>query len=248
MKLSVIVPVYNEQQTIGEVVERIRAVDIGDIQKEIIIANDGSDDGTQRAINESPWRDDVRVQVHESPINLGKGAAIRLGLRHATGDVILIQDADLELDPQEYGALLAPIVADRANVVYGSRFLRREPGRIRIRTRVANRLLTWLTNLLYGARLTDMETGYKVFRREVLERIRLRCVGFDFEPEFTAKVLLAGHHIAEVSIDYHPRRQDEGKKISWTDGLDAIYVLIRCRLVGHSPPAPRPSTPLSPHL
>jgi glycosyltransferase involved in cell wall biosynthesis len=233
MKLSVIVPVYNEEQTIGEIVERIRAVDIGDIQKEIIIANDGSDDGTQRAIDESPWRGDGRVQVHQSPINLGKGAAIRLGLRHATGDVILIQDADLELDPKEYGALLAPIVAGRANVVYGSRFLRPERGRIRVRTRAANRMLTWLTNLLYRARLTDMETGYKVFRRDVLEGIRLRCVGFDFEPEFTAKVLLAGQRITEVSIDYHPRREDEGKKIGWTDGLDAVYVLIKCRLMGH---------------
>ena len=240
MKLTVIVPVYNEEQTIGEIVERIRAGDIGDIQKEIIIANEGSDDGTERAINESPWRGDVRVQVHQSPINLGKGAAIRLGLRHATGDVILVQDADLELDPQEYGALLAPIVTGGANVVYGSRFLRRERGRIRKRTRVANRLLTWLTNLLYGARLTDMETGYKVFRREVVEGIRLRCVGFDFEPEFTAKVLLAGQRISEVSIDYHPRREDEGKKISWTDGLDAVYVLIKCRLIGHAPRAPRP--------
>jgi glycosyltransferase involved in cell wall biosynthesis len=240
MKLSVIVPVYNEEQTIGEIVERIRAVDIGDIQKEIIIANDGSDDGTERAINESAWRGDVRVHVHRSPINLGKGAAIRLGLRHATGDVILIQDADLELDPREYGALLAPIVTGGANVVYGSRFLRRERGRIRKRTRVANRLLTWLTNLLYGARLTDMETGYKVFRRDVVEGIRLRCVGFDFEPEFTAKVLLAGQRIAEVSIDYHPRREDEGKKISWIDGLDAVYVLIKCRLIGHAPPTRRP--------
>src|ERR1700681_2414446 len=126
MSLSVMVAVYNEEQTIGEVVERIRAVDIGDIQKEIIIANDGSDDGTEQAINQSSWRGDARVQVHQSPINLGKGAAIRLGLRHATGDVILIQDADLELDPREYGALLAPIVARRANVVYPSRFLRRE--------------------------------------------------------------------------------------------------------------------------
>jgi dolichol-phosphate mannosyltransferase len=240
MKLSVIVPVYNEELTIGEIIERIRAVDIGDIQKEIIIANDGSDDGTPSAINDSPWRGDVRVQVHHSPINLGKGAAIRLGLRHATGDVVLIQDADLELDPREYGALLAPIIAGRANVVYGSRFLRRQRGRIRIRTRVANRLLTWVTNLLYGARLTDMETGYKVFRREVLEGIRLRCVGFDFEPEFTAKVLLAGQRITEVSIDYHPRQRDEGKKIGWTDGLDALYVLIKYRLIGHTLAAPRP--------
>ena len=229
MKLSVIVPVYNEEQTIESVIDRIFAVDLGSIEKEIIIANDGSDDGTGRAIDAGVWRRDPRLQVHESPINLGKGAAIRLGLKFASGDVILIQDADLELDPHEYGSLLAPILNDGAMVVYGSRFLR-PVSRISARTRIANRLLTWLTNLLYGAHLTDMETGYKVFRRDVLTGLRLRCVQFDFEPEVTAKVRLAGHRIVEVPIAYNPRRQDEGKKIRWIDGVDAAYVLIKFRL------------------
>jgi dolichol-phosphate mannosyltransferase len=231
MKLSIIVPVYNEEQTIGEVIERIRTVDIGDVQKEIIIANDGSSDGTHRAIDESAWRGDERVHVYASPINLGKGAAIRLGLWYATGDIVLIQDADLELDPQEYGGLLAPILRGQADVVYGSRFLGRQARRVKRRTRLANWLLTWTTNILFGARLTDMETGYKVFRREVLDGIRLRCVGFDFEPEITAKLLLAGRTIHEVPIGYQPRRADEGKKIRWTDGVDALYVLIKHRLI-----------------
>ncbi len=235
MKLSIIIPVYNEEQTIAQLVERVRLVDIGDIDKEIIIANDGSNDGTRRAINASAWADDPRIRIHDNPVNFGKGAAVRIGLKYATGDVVLIQDADLELNPEEYNRLLAPILARQTDVVYGSRFLG-PSSRLALRARLGNRVLTWLTNVLYGARLTDMETAYKVFRREVLEGIRLRCVGFDFEPEFTARLLLARRRIVEVPVRYIPRRAAEGKKIHWTDGIDAVYVLLKCRF---SRPGPR---------
>jgi len=228
MKLSVIIPVYNEEQTIAEVVERVLAVDLGAIEKELIISNDGSSDGTRRAIDESRWAGDTRIRVHHNQINLGKGAAVRLGLHYATGDILLVQDADLELDPQEYTRLLAPILDGTTEVVYGSRFLRPTTP-IGLRTRIANRGLTWLTNVLFFARLTDMETAYKVFRREALDTIRLRCVGFDFEPELTARLLMAGRRIVEVPIGYRPRRRDEGKKIRWTDGIDAVYTLLKCR-------------------
>ncbi len=231
MKLSVIIPVYNEEQTIGEVVERVLAVDLGAIEKEIIVSNDGSSDGTRIAIDTSRWADDPRIKVHHNQINLGKGAAVRLGLHYATGDILLVQDADLELDPQEYGRLLAPILAGETDVVYGSRFLN-PTHRISARTRIANRALTSLTNLLFGARLTDMETAYKMFRSDVFATVRLRCVGFDFEPELTAQLLLAGRRILEVPIAYNPRRVDEGKKIRWIDGIDAVYALLKCRFQG----------------
>jgi len=228
VKLSIIIPVYNEEQTIGTIVERVLAVNLGEIESEVIIADDGSSDGTREAMATSPWVSDPRVRIYANRINVGKGCAVRLGLSYATGDIILIQDADLELDPQEYGRLLAPILDGRSSIVFGSRFLT-PVARIKLKARVANRLLTWLTNILFGARLTDMETAYKAFRREVLDGVRLRCVAFDFEPEFTAKVLLRGHRILEVPISYHPRLADEGKKIRWVDGIDAVYTLLKCR-------------------
>lgn len=231
MKLSVIVPVYNEEATIHEIIARVLAVDVAPIEKEVVIVDDGSADGTRRAIDASAWRNDPRIRVHENSINLGKGAAIRLGLKHATGDAMLIQDADLELDPLDYPALLAPLTDGSADVVYGSRFLSRHAG-LSSRTRLSNWFLTAVTNVLFLSRLTDMETGYKVFRRTALDGIRLRCVGFDFEPELTARLLLAGHRIHEVPISYNPRRVDEGKKIRWVDGVDALWVLFRCRLTG----------------
>jgi glycosyltransferase involved in cell wall biosynthesis len=234
VKLSIIIPVYNEEQTISEVVERVRAVDLGDIEKEIIITNDGSSDGTRMSIDSSRWVSDSRIRTYDNPINVGKGGAVRIGLKYATGDILLIQDADLELDPQEYGGLLAPILAGRADVVYGSRFLK-PSNRISLRTRIANRGLTALTNILFGGRLTDMETAYKVFRREVLAGITLRCVGFDFEPELTAKLLLAGRTIVEVPVRYNPRRVTEGKKVRWTDGIDAVYALLKCRFASKRP-------------
>jgi glycosyltransferase involved in cell wall biosynthesis len=180
------------------------------------------------SIDSSRWASDSRIRTYDNPINVGKGGAVRIGLKYATGDILLIQDADLELDPEEYGGLLAPILAGRADVVYGSRFLK-PSSRISLRTRIANRGLTTLTNILFGGRLTDMETAYKVFRREVLTGITLRCVGFDFEPELTAKLLRAGRTIVEVPVRYNPRRVAEGKKIRWTDGIDAVYALLKCR-------------------
>ena len=228
MRLSVIIPVYNEEQTIEEVIDRVAAVDLGAVEKEIVIANDGSTDRTRGIIDARRWPEGLAVHVHHSPINLGKGAAVRLGLAVASGDILLVQDADLELDPNEYGLLLQPLLDGRADVVYGSRFLR-PTSRVPTKTRAANRFLTLLTNLLFGGRLTDMETAYKVMRRSALEGICLRTVGFDIEPELTAKLLLAGRRIVEVPISYNPRRVDEGKKMRWIDGVDAIYTLVKCR-------------------
>ena len=229
MRLSVIIPVYNEEQTIQEVLGRVAAVDLGVIEMEIVIANDGSTDGTRRAIDERRLPPNLPVQVFHSPINMGKGAAVRMGLAFASGDIFLVQDADLELDPSEYTRLLEPITAGRADVVYGSRFLA-PTSKVPVNARWANRFLTILTNVLFGGRLTDMETAYKVMKREALDGIRLRCVGFDIEPELTARLLRAGRRIVEVPISYNPRRLDEGKKMRWIDGVDAIYTLFKCRL------------------
>ena len=228
MRLSVIIPVYNEEQTIDEVIAKVAAVELPGVEKEFVIANDGSTDATRGIIDRHQWPSGAPVHVYHSPINLGKGAAVRIGLAFATGDVLLVQDADLELDPSEYGRLLEPISSNRADVVYGSRFLG-ENHRIPGRTRAANRFLTALTNLLYGSKLTDMETAYKVMRREVLTGLRLRTVGFDIEPELTARLLLAGRRIEEVPISYTPRTTEQGKKMRWIDGVDAVYTLLKCR-------------------
>lgn len=221
MRLSVVIPVYNEESTVGEVIDRVSAVGI---EKEIIIVDDGSTDRTPEVIR-------ARVaklrHIHESRANFGKGAAVRVGLTYAQGDVILLQDADLELDPAEYTDLIAPIERGETNVVYGSRF--RRPNAIPPRTRLANRFLVWLTNLLYGAHLSDMETAYKVFRAPVVRRLRLTALRFDIEPEITAKLLRLGERIVEVPIAYRPRTRDEGKKIDWRDGIAAILTLVRLR-------------------
>lgn len=230
LTLSVVIPVYNEQETIGEVIRRVYDTDLGPIKKEIIVSDDGSTDNTAAIIRQSADGLADVITVHSSPINLGKGAAVRLGISYATGDIVIIQDADLELDPAEYAQIIEPIVTGRADVVYGSRFLGGS-NRIRLRARLANRFLTLLTNLLFGSRLSDMETAYKAFRREVVTGLTLRCVRFDFEPEITAKLLRAGFKIHEVPIRYTPRTQDEGKKIGWIDGLEAIYTLLRCRFL-----------------
>jgi glycosyltransferase involved in cell wall biosynthesis len=224
----VVIPVYNEEVTITAVVARVLALDLGGLDLEVIISDDGSTDGTPGAIAEIQNQHATVVRTHTSPTNLGKGAAVRLGMALATGDVIIVQDADLELNPEEYGRLLQPIAEGRADVVYGSRFMAESRG-IPLRTRLANRFLTLLTNVLFGARLTDMETAYKAFRAEVVKPLKLRCVRFDFEPEVTAQILQAGHQIVEVPVSYNPRTPLEGKKVRFIDGIEAITALVRCR-------------------
>jgi glycosyltransferase involved in cell wall biosynthesis len=225
MKLSVIIPVYNERETIAEVIERVRAVKLN---KEIIVVDDGSTDGTVEILRDR--REDGVLTVHESKINFGKGSAVRIGLQYVSGDIVIIQDADLELNPNEYYQLVQPILEGKTKIVYGSRFLRDNPG-IPLLTLLANKFLVLLTNLLYRSSLTDMETAYKVFTSDVLSKIQLRCVGFELEPEITAKFLKAGFDIVELPIEYHPRSVKGGKKINWRDGVKAILTLIKYRFV-----------------
>ena len=227
MKLSVIIPVYNEESTIAEVIRRVANVVIEGVDKEIIVADDGSTDQTSSIIANTQRNESI-IKVHTSLINLGKGAAVRFGLEYATGDVIIIQDADLELNPEEYVKLLEPILNGTSDVVYGSRFMKRNRN-IPTITRFANRFLTLLGNMMFSGGLTDMETAYKVFRSSVAKQISLRSVGFEFDAEITAKILLAGNKIREVPITYNPRSKIEGKKLSWKDGVKTIYILFKCK-------------------
>lgn len=224
-KLSVIVPVYNERATVAEAVRRIRAVDLP-LEREIIVVDDGSTDGTGDIL---PTLQDSKLRVVSHRENRGKTAAIRTGLAHASGDFVLIQDADLEYDPGDWPKLLAPVLEGRARVVYGSRFIGRRRSML-FWSSVGNRLLCLLTNLLYRSRLTDVETCYKLFDRRVLDGITLRSERFGFEPEVTAKLLRAGERIHEVPISYVGRTRREGKKISWRDGLETVRILVTCRL------------------
>jgi len=232
--LSVVIPVYNEATTVGEVIDRV--ADVG-IDKEIIVVDDGS---TDRSLESVRARGEKIRFVHEGRVNQGKGTAVRIGLTYATGDVAIVQDADLELDPAEYEQLLAPILRGETDVVFGSRFLRRSPG-IRLKTRLQNRALALLTNLLYGSTLTDVTTAYRVFRTEVIRGIRLESRRFEIESEITAKLLRLGIGIVEVPVSYRPRSAAEGKKIRWTDGVSAAVALLRWRLAPVSSFALRPA-------
>ena len=220
-------PVYNEKATIREILKRVRAVDVG-MEKEIIVVDDGSKDGTREILREEESRGDIRVLYHER--NLGKGAAVRTGIASATGDFVIIQDADLEYDPQDYPALLKPLLEGKAEVVYGSRFLSGSGSSMISWHRFGNKFLTAVTNLLYGSSLSDMETCYKAFKASVIKSIPLRSNRFEIEPEITAKILKRGYKILEVPIRYRGREFHEGKKISWKDGFSAIWTLLRYRL------------------
>jgi glycosyltransferase involved in cell wall biosynthesis len=224
MKLSVIIPVFNEQDHIHEIIKRVQSTKL---PKEIIVVDDCSTDGTREMLKKLDGRKKVRVILHES--NQGKGAAVVTGLKAAQGDIILIQDADLEYHPRDYPALLQPIEEGVADVVYGSRFLG-GPHRVTMFWHmVANRLLTTMTNILFDTILTDMETGYKVFRRQVIDGMVIRAKRFEFEPEFTAKVIKRKYRIFEVPISFNPRDSAQGKKIKLKDAFEAVWALLRYR-------------------
>ncbi len=228
MKLSIIMPVYNEQETLQEILGQVRSVELPDIEKEILVVDDGSTDGSREILAEEAKVGDLLISYLDR--NQGKGAAVRTGIKQATGDLILIQDADLEYDPRDYPSLVRPIIEGRVTVVYGSRFLGPRKAML-FWNMLGNKLLTLTTNILFNAILSDMETCYKCFRADVIQDIPLRARRFEFEPEVTAKVLKRGHRIFEVPISYYGREYFEGKKISWRDAPLAFWTLIKYRFV-----------------
>jgi glycosyltransferase involved in cell wall biosynthesis len=230
MKVSVIVPAFNEAATIGEIIQRIRKSPL-DAQVEIVVVDDGSTDGTRDILAaEAAGADDLRLVLQEK--NRGKGAAIRTGIERVTGDITIIQDADLEYDPRDYPALLRPILEERAEIVFGNRFHGGEHRVLYYRHFLANRFLTMVCNALTDLNLSDMEVGYKAFRTSVLKRLRLRANRFDIEPELVIKAARLGVRIYEVPISYHGRTYAEGKKIGWRDGVVALWRMFVFRVVG----------------
>jgi glycosyltransferase involved in cell wall biosynthesis len=232
MKLSIVIPVYNEVNTIEQVLDRVRRVPI---EKEIVVVDDCSTDGTRDRLKVLQQRDRIlHVIFHEH--NQGKGAALRTGFQATTGDIIIVQDADLEYDPSEYPKLITPIVNGKADVVYGTRFAGGESHRVLFFWHfVGNKLLTLLSNIFTDLNLTDMETGYKLFRREVLQRIHLEQNRFGFEPEVTAKIARLRVRLYEVGISYAGRTYEEGKKITWKDGVRAVWCILKYNLFSQHP-------------
>jgi len=233
--ISVIIPIFNERQSLPELLARVEAVDL---DKEIILVDDGSTDGTRELLDGYRQRAGYRVVLQ--PKNQGKGAALREGFRHATGKIVIIQDADLEYNPAEYPRLIQPILEDLADVVYGSRFAGYPRRVLYFWHSVANKFLTLVSNMLTGINLTDMETCYKVFRREIIQQMPLKSQRFGFEPEVTVKVARAGYRIYEVPISYAGRTYAEGKKIGWKDAFDALWTLFFFRFVDRAA-IPRPA-------
>ena len=241
MKLSIIIPVYNEIETLEELIRRVRVVEVKvplgfsqtrfvSIEKEMIIVDDGSTDGSRQVIEAEAAKGDIVAFYHEK--NQGKGAAVRTGFQHASGDIFVIQDADLEYDPREYGLLVQPILEKKADVVYGSRFRGGPTKTMFFAHMMGNKFLTLVTNMLYDTIITDMETCYKCFRAELIKDIPLRARGFELEPEITAKILKRGHRIYEVPISYNGREFNEGKKIRPVqDGLKALWTLIKYKFI-----------------
>ena len=225
VKLSIVIPVYNEKNTLNTLLTRVEAVDY---EKEIVLVDDCSTDGTREIVENYKNKKEYTVVMHQ--YNRGKGAALRTGFAEASGDIIIIQDADLEYDPKDYGKLLEPILDGRADVVYGSRFLGGPHRVLFFWHYLGNMALTLLSNIMTNLNLTDMETCYKVFSRQVLDSIELKCNRFGFEPEFTSKVAKQKFRIYEVPISYSGRDYAEGKKIGWKDGVAAIWFIIRFRL------------------
>jgi glycosyltransferase involved in cell wall biosynthesis len=225
-KLSVVIPVYNEEKFVSTTIKRVLEVDLGGLQREIVVVDDGSKDKTVEILHALAMQY-PEIQVFQQPVNLGKGAALRRGFQEATGDIILIQDADLEYDPFDYPTLLKPILDDKADVVYGSRFLGGPHRVLYFWHYVGNQFLTLLSNISTNLNLTDMETGYKVFRANVIKEIPLKSNRFGFEPEVTAKIARRDWRMFETPISYFGRSYAEGKKIGWKDGFQAIYCIIR---------------------
>jgi dolichol-phosphate mannosyltransferase len=223
--ISIVVPVYNEAQTVAEVIERLIAIDLP-APREILVVNDGSTDGTREVLDRIPPRPELRI-IHAER-NAGKGSAIRIGFARAAGTIVAIQDADLELDPAQIAELVRPILSGQTRVVYGSRFLAGRPDAPWLSI-FANQVLTGATNVLFGGRLTDMETCYKVMTTEVARSLGLECNRFDIEPEISAKLLRDGHSILELPVRFEPRSRAQGKKIGWRDGVQAIKTLVKYR-------------------
>lgn len=223
MKLSIVIPVYNEEKTVRELIRRVMAVNLGKTKKELVVVDDGSSDNTPNILKRTRG-----IKLFQHKKNKGKGAALRTGIRKATGDIIIVQDADLEYDPNDYKKLIEPIINNQASVVYGSRNLNKK-NKEHSKFHFGGVFLTILTNLLYNTKITDEATCYKVFRSDVIKKIKLKGDGFEFCPEVTAKIAKTGTKIHEVPISYNPRHFDEGKKIKFKDGIIAVKTLIKER-------------------